>query len=976
MRYITLIILLLIINLGIAATYTMGTSGSQSTTISATSGAPDNFYDNGGSGANYSNNISGATYTFNCAGGNYVRAVISSLSFAGTGDILTIYNGNSTSARQIGSVSSGNNGNTFMWCSTSSDGSLTFKFDTDGAGVSGGWSISIYIDTYQGQLWNTGGTSSTNTASNWEGGVLPTAQSSIYIPSGGTQPTLDASLTVFDFRLASGATFTTTSTFALVLYGDIVIDGTYTNSNNYYTYLSGGSSGNYANISGSGSYSGINLLIGYHQNAFYKLNASITSKLLELYSSNSSGFDLNGYNITVSNTASNSVNIPASQSFYLRTGTLTTNSSSPTIVSASFNCNTGTVNFSRTGGNQLIPGVTYYNLLISGGNNRVKTLGGSTIVGNSITVNASTEFASGGYVLDQTGSLTNSGTCSVGSGTFNIGGSYSGSGVITISSGTLNVDGTFDATGGTVTFSGAGNLNLGGATITSLGTFTPSSSNTYYDRGGAQTVLAATYNNLYIATSGTKTLGGAIVTNGNLQISAGTFDVSGSNYAITCGGNWTNNGTFTQGSGTVTFNGASAQSLTGSSSTTFYNFVLNNTSATGVTLGVNTTISNLLTLTDGLLYTATYTLTLGTSSTDATIPAGSSTSYIVAYDNAGSIGYVKQFINNNATYNYPVGDATYFTPLTFQLTANSGLSSAYFTVYTKDAIIPAMKTGTLTTYLTRYWDGTSSGMTSPTYTITLTYDNTDIIGTEANLLPVKKTGTTWSAPTGSSFLTNTPVTTNLEGTGSVNTGSNTLTWSGLTTFSLYGGAGNQASALPVNLYLFSAITVENKVELNWSTASENNSAYFNVERSEDGNNFYTIGTLQAMGNSTQNVDYNFMDNNPFRGVSYYRLEQVDFDGTSTYSKVCSVIIKDNSFNIYPNPIENRVVSIYLDDNSYQKIHINLYDYSGRLILYRLVEKSYALNNFSIDVSTVQSGNYILQLVSENQVLDNIKIQIK
>lgn len=154
-------------------------------------------------------------------------------------------------------------------------------------------------------------------------------------------------------------------------------------------------------------------------------------------------------------------------------------------------------------------------------------------------------------------------------------------GTVTISTGTYDANGNFDATGGTITFTDAGFLLLGGETITSLGTLSTANGTVNYDRVGSQTVFADTYNNLIISGgAGTKTLGGAIVVNGGLSIAADTtLDVSTANYAISVAGDWSNSGIFTAQAGTVTFTGSAAQALAPGGSS-FYDVTLNKTNKT------------------------------------------------------------------------------------------------------------------------------------------------------------------------------------------------------------------------------------------------------------------------------------------------------------------------------------------------------------------------------------------------------------
>jgi hypothetical protein len=118
------------------------------------------------------------------------------------------------------------------------------------------------------------------------------------------------------------------------------------------------------------------------------------------------------------------------------------------------------------------------------------------------------------------------------------------------------------------------------------------------------------------------------------------------------------------------------------------------------------------------------------------------------------------------------------------------------------------------------------------------------------------------------------------------------------------------STVPVTLVDFRAsATSDNQVRLNWATQTEVNSDRFEVERSEDGINYETISEQRAAGNSSQMVNYVSYDNNP-RAINYYRLKQIDLDGTSTYSQVRKVVFglqaTEVAFEVYPNPVADWV----------------------------------------------------------------------
>ena len=120
-----------------------------------------------------------------------------------------------------------------------------------------------------------------------------------------------------------------------------------------------------------------------------------------------------------------------------------------------------------------------------------------------------------------------------------------------------------------------------------------------------------------------------------------------------------------------------------------------------------------------------------------------------------------------------------------------------------------------------------------------------------------------------------------------------------------------AVPLPVELLNFSAKPVDKHVELKWQTASEINNDYFIIERSQDGLQWEKLKRIDGAGNSSTTLTYSARDERPYKGMSYYRLKQTDFNGQFEYSDIKSV--NTNGFNsesviIHPNPT-NGVISI-------------------------------------------------------------------
>lgn len=118
--------------------------------------------------------------------------------------------------------------------------------------------------------------------------------------------------------------------------------------------------------------------------------------------------------------------------------------------------------------------------------------------------------------------------------------------------------------------------------------------------------------------------------------------------------------------------------------------------------------------------------------------------------------------------------------------------------------------------------------------------------------------------------------------------------------------GDENNPLPVELVNFYGHYDKKKADVNlfWATASERNNAWFMVERSTDNIEFATIGSVRGQGNSVRMTSYKFVDEEPGRGIVYYRLRQVDHDGTTTYSKVISMRLGDGDqpeLRVFPNP---------------------------------------------------------------------------
>ena len=116
-----------------------------------------------------------------------------------------------------------------------------------------------------------------------------------------------------------------------------------------------------------------------------------------------------------------------------------------------------------------------------------------------------------------------------------------------------------------------------------------------------------------------------------------------------------------------------------------------------------------------------------------------------------------------------------------------------------------------------------------------------------------------------------------------------------------------APVVPVELTSFTASSNGNEVILSWTTATELNNRGFEIQRSVDGTGFFTVGFVEGKGTTTNPQRYSYSDKVPGNGQIFYRLKQVDFDGSYEYSDVVEVEWRTfNSYLLeqnYPNPFQ-------------------------------------------------------------------------
>ena len=197
------------------------------------------------------------------------------------------------------------------------------------------------------------------------------------------------------------------------------------------------------------------------------------------------------------------------------------------------------------------------------------------------------------------------------------------------------------------------------------------------------------------------------------------------------------------------------------------------------------------------------------------------------------------------------------------------------------------------------------------------------------------------------------------GTVTVDNGS-TLTGNGVFTA---GGACTGPSAfctdsqLPIDLLFFTATTSGQSVHLRWATASEHDVSEFVIEKSIDGMDFTDMISLQSKGNSKVRQDYELSDENPFIGNTYYRLKEIDINGSiETFEIVAAKFSGRKKAKVFPNPVTEHQLNLSLNFIPENSAEFSIVDLTGTIIKHGKV----AAYETSMPLD-VQAGVYFLIL---------------
>lgn len=183
------------------------------------------------------------------------------------------------------------------------------------------------------------------------------------------------------------------------------------------------------------------------------------------------------------------------------------------------------------------------------------------------------------------------------------------------------------------------------------------------------------------------------------------------------------------------------------------------------------------------------------------------------------------------------------------------------------------------------------------------------------------------------------------------------------------------STLPVELSKFEVVQHAEEVEIVWTTTSEINSSYIAVERSSDGRTFDMVDKVMSEGNTDENRDYSVLDADPLAGTSYYRLQQVDLDGTVTYSDLRSIKLdskRPTDVKMYPSHISNGDYLTIEGNSDDQQAEVSVVDMMGAVTYLGQVELG---GTSSVLIDGLTSGIYVVQInVGDQQVSQRLYIK--
>jgi hypothetical protein len=391
------------------------------------------------------------------------------------------------------------------------------------------------------------------------------------------------------------------------------------------------------------------------------------------------------------------------------------------------------------------------------------------------------------------------------------------------------------------------------------------------------------------------------------------------------------------GTGTLFLNGSIAQTVSGTNVFKTFNLVTNN--AAGITLNNNLSIGGTHTYSAGMLTT---------SATPNYLIYEAGSSYSGSNDARHVNGWIKKTGNTNFTF--PVGNATYERPIALMnLTASGEFNVKHNRLLTPNRISvynPLVYVDT-----SEYW--TIDKISGASAQVAMNWDNNKIDFPNFMLSDVRATsydGTFWRSIGGTP--TGDPSTTGDVASSSISAFNRNFTF------------GSISFVLPVKIINFTAEPVNDYIKINWTIGNELNVSSYELQRSDDGINFYSIYSHMPY-NLNNTALYKYNDRKPLTGTAFYRLKIYNQGMQFNYSHIISVLVNntEKSFYVITNPV-NANINLYAGSTVKGQYKYSITNTSGQLVQSGSININSA-GNYSIHLKpALASGEYILVVQNE------------
>jgi hypothetical protein len=531
------------------------------------------------------------------------------------------------------------------------------------------------------------------------------------------------------------------------------------------------------------------------------------------------------------------------------------------------------------------------------------------------------------------------------------------------------------------------NTGLGLFTATGVNTNHPVVGGDYIINGGTSAITFGTSvgprsvtigGNLIVNTGGILDLSrhatnlATLNISGDLTVHIGGNIITSTNVSVlNISGHWSNQGTINLGECRVNFIGSSPQNINAGGSP-FHIFQINNNQH--LTLLSNLTINHRLEMTSGNILTGAHALTLGSG----IIQPGS-----LQYVSGFVVGTMTRWFANSTNLGassglFPLGVGSPIKNRNMYVAYTTAPSGGTLTARFEESAMewqpphlsPTIpQTGACLEFKVSsysdegYWEVTEGSPMGGVYTIHLTGEGIVNITDICELTALRRQGVgNWES-----------VGVHMEPQGSFTVP--IVRREGVSGWSNWGFGGGDSNPLPVELLGFDAECRTHGVLIRWNTASEQNNDYFIIEKSDDAITFESIGKITGSGTTNILNSYSYIDHNTLTETVYYRLAQVDYDGTATHYGPIAVAChapesKEQAYlQVYPNPFTNKVTVVLHNVQEESTALVELYDKMGKLLWSEKMQVSKENRMFTLHLSHLSMSVYELRVTGESYKLN-------